>query len=80
MGFIAAAACLALAAAFARDPKPDASIKNRNVEASVVLDDSLSALCRRSLCRRSVYRVRAMGKPEAAFDAGGVEDFRRRAA
>jgi hypothetical protein len=43
IGFIAAAACLALAAAFAADPKPDASIKNRNVEASIVLNDKIKA-------------------------------------
>ena len=43
MRFIAAAAGLALAPAFAADPKPDASIKNRNVEASVVLDDKIKA-------------------------------------
>jgi Protein of unknown function (DUF3298) len=43
IGFIAAAACLALAAAFAAEPKPDASIKNKSVDASVVLDDKINA-------------------------------------
>jgi hypothetical protein len=42
-GFIGVAACLALAAAFAADPKPDASIKNRTVEASVFLDGKIKS-------------------------------------
>ena len=43
MGFIAVAACLAFAPSFAADPKPDAAIKNRNVEANVFLDDKIKA-------------------------------------
>jgi hypothetical protein len=43
MGFIGVAACLAFVPAFAADPKPDAAIKNRNVEASVFLDDKVKA-------------------------------------
>ena len=43
IGFVAAAACFALATVFAADPKPDASIKNRSVDASVVLDDKIKA-------------------------------------
>ena len=43
MSLISAAACLALAPAFAADPKPDAAIKNRNVEANVFLDDKIKA-------------------------------------
>jgi hypothetical protein len=42
IGFMAAG-CLTLAAAFAADPKPDLSIRNRSVEASVVLDDKIKA-------------------------------------
>jgi hypothetical protein len=42
-GFICAAACLALSAAFAAELKPDAAIKNRNVEANVFLDDKIKA-------------------------------------
>jgi hypothetical protein len=42
-GFIGVAACLALAAAFAADSKPDASIKNRTVEASVFLDGKIKS-------------------------------------
>ncbi len=40
---VAAVACFAAAAAFAADPKPDAAIKNKNIEASVVLDDKIKA-------------------------------------
>ncbi len=41
---IGAFACLRdPAAALAADPKPDATIKNRNVEASVFLDDKIKA-------------------------------------
>ena len=36
-------ACLATAAAFAAEPKPDAAVKNRNIEASVLLDDEIKA-------------------------------------
>jgi hypothetical protein len=43
IGFVGAAACLALATAFAADPKPDAFIKNKTVDASVVLDDKIKA-------------------------------------
>jgi Protein of unknown function (DUF3298) len=40
----AAFACLAsLPPAFAADPKPDASVKNKNLEASVLLDDKIKA-------------------------------------
>jgi hypothetical protein len=43
-GFIAALACLAsISAALAADPKPDATIKDKNVEASVFLDDKIKA-------------------------------------
>jgi Protein of unknown function (DUF3298) len=42
--FIGALACLALlATARAADPRPDASIKNKSVEASVLLDDKIKA-------------------------------------
>ena len=40
---IGALACLATAAAFAAEPKPDAAVKNRNIEASVLLDDKIKA-------------------------------------
>jgi hypothetical protein len=43
MGFIGVAACLALAPALAAEIKPDAAIKNRNVEANVFLDDKIKA-------------------------------------
>jgi hypothetical protein len=42
--FIGAVTCLAsLAAALAAEPKPDASIKTKNVDASVFLDDKIKA-------------------------------------
>ncbi len=40
---IGALACFAAAAAFAAEPKPDAAIKNRNIDASVLLDDKIKA-------------------------------------
>jgi hypothetical protein len=43
LSFVGAAAWFAAAAAFAAEPKPDASIKTRNVEASVSLDDKIKA-------------------------------------
>jgi hypothetical protein len=41
--FAAAIACFAAAAALAAEPKPDAAIKNRNVDAVVSLDDKIKA-------------------------------------
>jgi hypothetical protein len=43
IGFITVAACLALSAAFAAELKPDAAIKNRNVEANLFLEDKIKA-------------------------------------
>ena len=43
IGFVCVAACLALTAVFAAEIKPDAAIKNRNVEANVFLDDKVKA-------------------------------------
>jgi hypothetical protein len=43
MGLIGVLACFAAAAAFAAEPNPDATIKNRNIEASVLLDDKIKA-------------------------------------
>jgi Deacetylase PdaC len=43
IGFVGAAACLALATAFAADPKPDAAIKNKTVNASFFLDDKIKS-------------------------------------
>jgi Protein of unknown function (DUF3298) len=43
IGLIGAAACFAAGAAFAAEPGPDAAIKNRNLEASVFLDDKIKA-------------------------------------
>ena len=43
IGLIGAIACFAAAAAFAANQKPDAVIKNRNVDASVLLDDRIKA-------------------------------------
>lgn len=40
---IGALACFAAATAFAAEPKPDAAIKNRNIDASVLLDDKIKA-------------------------------------
>ena len=39
----ALASCAMTHDAFAADPKPDATIKNKNVEASVFLDDKIKA-------------------------------------
>ena len=43
IGLVGVAACFAAAAAFAADPKPDATIKNKNVDAGVFLDDKIKA-------------------------------------
>ena len=43
IGLIGAAACFAAAAAFAAEPRPDAASKNKNLEASVFLDDKIKA-------------------------------------
>lgn len=43
IGLIGAAACFAVAAAFAAEPRPDAAIKNRNIDGSVLLDDKIKA-------------------------------------
>jgi hypothetical protein len=40
---VGALACFAAATAFATEPKPDAAIKNRNIDASVLLDDKIKA-------------------------------------
>jgi hypothetical protein len=43
IGVVGALACLAATAALAADPKPDAAIKNSNIDASVLLDDKIKA-------------------------------------
>jgi hypothetical protein len=44
IGFVAVFACVAsLAAAFASEPRPDAAIKTKTVDASVFLDDKIKA-------------------------------------
>ena len=43
IGFFGAIACFATAAAFATEPGPDAAIWNKNVEASVFLDDKIKS-------------------------------------
>lgn len=43
IGLIGALACFTAAAALAAEPKPDAAIKNRNIDASVLLDDKIKA-------------------------------------
>ena len=43
IGFIGALTCVAAAAAFAAEPKPDAAIKNKNIDASVLLDGKIKA-------------------------------------
>lgn len=43
IGFIGALTCVAAAATFAAEPKPDAAIKNKNIDASVLLDDKIKA-------------------------------------
>ncbi len=43
IGLVGAIACFAAVAAFAADKKPDAVIKNRNVDAKVLLDDKIKA-------------------------------------
>jgi hypothetical protein len=42
-GLIGALACFAAAAAFAAGPKPDATVKNKMIDASVLLDDKIKA-------------------------------------
>jgi hypothetical protein len=41
IGLFGMIACFATVAAFAAEPRPDAAIKNKNVEASVFLDDKI---------------------------------------
>jgi hypothetical protein len=43
IGLVGAVACLAAAAAFAAEPKPDIAIKNKTIDASVLLDDKIKA-------------------------------------
>ena len=43
ISLIGVGACLAAAAAFAAEPRPDAAIKNKIVDASVFLDDKIKA-------------------------------------
>ncbi len=43
IGLVGAVACFAASAAFAAEPKPDAAIKNKTVDASVLLDDKIKA-------------------------------------
>ena len=43
MCLVGAAACFAAAAALASEPKPDAAIKNKVIDASVLLDDKIKA-------------------------------------
>ncbi len=43
IGLIGAVACFAAASALAAEPKPDAAIKNKNIDASVLLDDKIKA-------------------------------------
>jgi Protein of unknown function (DUF3298) len=43
IGLIGAIACFAAATAFAAEPRPDAAVKNRNIEASVLLDGEIKA-------------------------------------
>lgn len=43
IGFFGAIACFATSAALAAEPRPDAAIWNKNVEASVFLDDKIKA-------------------------------------
>jgi hypothetical protein len=43
IGLVGVLACFAAATVFAADPKPDASIKNKTIDASVFLDDKIKA-------------------------------------
>jgi hypothetical protein len=43
IGLVAAVAWLAATTAFAADPKPDATLKNKSIDASVFLDDKIKA-------------------------------------
>lgn len=43
IALVGAVACFAASAAFAAEPKPDAAIKNKTVDASVSLDDRIKA-------------------------------------
>jgi hypothetical protein len=73
MGFIGAAACLTLAATFAADPKPDATIKNKAVEATVFLDDKIksdTALAADCLAEGKKW----IGKNAADADASRKQD------
>ena len=43
IGFVGVFGCLLATAAFSADPKPDAAITNKNIDASVLLDDKIKA-------------------------------------
>ena len=43
IGFVGVLGCLMTTAAFAADPKPDAAVKNKTIDADVFLDDKIKA-------------------------------------
>ncbi|MGA7998735.1 MAG: hypothetical protein WCA28_28060, partial [Bradyrhizobium sp.] len=43
MALIGALACFAAATVFAAEPKPDATLTNKEIDASVLLDDKIKA-------------------------------------
>jgi hypothetical protein len=81
IGLVGAAACLMATAAFAAVPKPDATIKNKSVDASVFLDDkikadaALSADClaegRRWINKNAAYAAASRQDDPVLFRNGG---------
>lgn len=82
-----AISCFAIAAAFAAEPKPDAAIKNRNVEAAVFLDRkikqdaALSADCLaegRKWIEKNAADAAASRKQDPVLFRNGAWSFERR--
>jgi hypothetical protein len=87
IGLFGAVACLAANAALASDAKPDAAIKNKNVEASVFLDDkikgdaALSADCLaegKKWIDKNVADAAASRKEDPVLFRGGRWSFERK--
>jgi hypothetical protein len=86
IGFIGALTCLMAAAALAADPKPDAAIKNRNIDASVLLGAKIKAdpaLAADSLAegrkwmRKNAAEVAASRKQDPEMFRNGAWTFER---
>ena len=87
IGLVGAIACVAIAAAFAAEPKADAAIKNKNIEAAVFLeakikqDAALSADCLaegREWIEKNATDAAAARKQDPVLFRNGGWSFERR--